>query len=74
MAENLRVVKSPRVKEPFYMKTAYAIGYIAYYVHEVIISIWFRLLVTIVILYLLMHFTGISLTVARHGEVLFTLR
>jgi len=50
------------------------IGIAAFRITQVLFHPLFLVICGLALLYLLMHFTGLSLTVARHGEVFFTLR
>ena len=66
----MRVVKSPRTEKPFYLKVAYFIGYTAYYVREVFISVWFRIIVALAVLYGIMKLARVSIEIVRAGDVL----
>jgi len=70
----LKVVKSPKRDESFLMKTAYFIGYSAYYVHEFLVSIWFKIIVVLAAIYGLMRLTRISIEIVRAGEVLLIIK
>ena len=70
----MRVVKSPRTGKPFYLKVAYFIGYTAYYVHEFLISAWFKIIVTLAVLYGIMKLTRISIEIVRAGDVLLRIK
>jgi hypothetical protein len=70
----MRVVKSPRTQQPSYLKVAYCIGYTAYYVHEFLISIWFKILVALAATYGIIRLTGISIEIIQAGSVLLNIR
>jgi hypothetical protein len=71
---NMKVVKSPRLREPFYMKAARVIGMAAWGVHQVIVSYWFRILLTVAVIYGIMRFARISVEIVRAGDVLLRIR
>lgn len=70
----MRVVKSPKTNESFLMRSAYCIGYSAYYVHEVLISIWFKTIAALAAVYGIMRFIGISIEIIRNGDLLLRIR
>lgn len=71
---NLRIVKSPVAREPFYMKVARFVGRSAYYVRRVVAGKLFLALLALAIVYGIMRLTGISVMILRDGEALFTLK
>jgi len=66
----LKVVKSPCVKEPFYMKLAYFTGRSAWRIHQVIVHPLFLTVFTIALIYGLMKLAGLSVEIIRQGELL----
>jgi hypothetical protein len=61
---NLRIVKSPRTDETLLMRTAYFIGRTAWNIHQIILNLWFRIVLGIAGFYLIMHVFEISVTIA----------
>jgi len=70
----LRVVKSPRTREPFFMKSARFIGTTAWKIHQVIINRWVRITVLLAAVYGLIKLTGISVEILRAGEIVVRIR
>ncbi|HPF02248.1 MAG TPA: hypothetical protein PLV06_06110 [Bacteroidales bacterium] len=52
------------------MRSARFIGRTAGYMHRVFTSTWFRIILVVAALWLLLHWTGLSVELVRHGEVL----
>jgi hypothetical protein len=71
---NLKVVKSPKTDESFLMKSAWFIGKTAARIHQVIITVWFKILFAITAAWLLMHWTGISIGVFLNDGLLFRIK
>lgn len=70
----MRVVKSPRVKESWPMRLGRLTGTAAWYVHQVVVSRIFITLFVIAVIYGLIKLAGISIEIAREGEVLLKIK
>ena len=70
----LKVVKSPKRDESFLMKSAWFIGTTVGWIHQVIITVWFKILFAIAAAYFLMHWTGISVGIFHNGGLLFRIK
>jgi len=52
------------------MRSARFIGSTAGYIHRFFTRTWFKIILVVAALWLLLHWTGISVEFLRHGEVL----
>lgn len=52
------------------MRSARFLGRTAGYIHMVFTRTWFKIILMVAALWLLLHWTGISVELIRHGEVL----
>ncbi|MBN2864136.1 MAG: hypothetical protein JXN62_13295 [Bacteroidales bacterium] len=59
-----------KVDNRLIMRSARFIGRTAYRIKQVICSTWFIVIFAIAAIYLVLHWTGISIGIMRHGEVL----
>jgi type VI protein secretion system component VasF len=75
--ELVREAQGDRYEEPdnsFIGRSARFIGSAASRIHRIFSSVWVLVPLALALLYLLMHFSGISVQIAKGGNTLMTIR